>query len=220
MFKKYIYSILIGAPNSGKTEWFLKQELENKLFISVVDIQHILPLNKNIYDFYRSNCSFLNLDSIFIKNIDETTQTDMIKSNQLINYMIKQEILDFFDKNKNKNFNICVDEIHFFKELDFLVLDFLLLKLNNFHLYFTMLPQSDNNKFLSNTTELFLNCNDVIFIPSKCHVCKTPSIQASAITPRNEFNNICDKSMFVTMCKKCKIKIKNKFIKNLDINDI
>ena len=67
-----------------------------------------------------------------------------------------------------------------------------------------MLPQSDSNNFLSNTQDLFLNCNNLILITNNCHGCKKQTIQAGTLTPRYDFNNICDKTMFVTMCKKCK----------------
>jgi thymidine kinase len=204
MFNKYTYSIIIGPPNSGKTEWFLEQNLENKLIISVVDIQYILPLNKNIYDYYRSKCNFLNLKKIFTIKVDETMAQDLISSDQLVKNILEQDVVDFFEDIENKSNNICIDEIHFFDKTDLFLLDYLLNKLKNLNIYFTMLPQSDNNKFLSNTVELFLNCNNIILITNNCHGCKKPTIQASTITPRNEFNNICDKNMFVTMCKKCK----------------
>lgn len=211
MFNKHFYTLILGSANSGKTSWFLKKKNLKKLIVSVVDLKDILPLNLDESNFNTFNCKFINLSKILKLEFYNDYNNGLMKflERHQPNEFIKPEFVYLFEKTTKQEYSICIDEIHFFKTQDLVLLDYLL---NGYmEIYFTMLPQSDNNNFLPQTSELFLNCNNIILVSSNCQVCEEPTIQSNAKTQRHEFGEICNKSMFVTMCKNCK---HNKLIKD------
>jgi thymidine kinase len=180
LFKRVIYDIIIGPTNSGKTTLFLLNSTPRikKILVSVVKLEKILPLDMSLESFEKYNCNYVNLKDNSNHSFDPAEQ-----------------------------FMICVDEIHFFEKSDLIILENFLKKFNNPQIYFTMLTQSDSNSFLNNTKQLFINCNDILLVKGYCINCNRSTQQSAAIKKRTSKANICNKQMFNTMCKNCKIEI-------------
>jgi thymidine kinase len=182
MFKNLNYTIIIGPANSNKTSFFLKQLSTNldKLLISVVDIENLVPLNITKEEFLNLNFCFINLRKFEIINVDYS-----------------------------KKYCVCIDEIHFFDIKDLGLLDNFLKLLNCPEIYFTMLPQSYSNELLKNTHDIFVNTNDIILVDNRgCRRCGKSTVQSESLIDidQNKSNEpICNKKLFITLCKECKL---------------
>ena len=63
ILQKYKYSIICGTSNCGKTKYFFDKKIINKLILSVVNLNYILPLNITNIDFEKLNIVFINIRS-------------------------------------------------------------------------------------------------------------------------------------------------------------
>ena len=96
--KNFVYTILVGGANSGKTSTFLVQrENVRKTIISVVDVDKLLPNAVICRNGYSSTC-FNNREVYF----------DFINLNSLVegNFSL------------HENSDILIDEIHFFNTVN------------------------------------------------------------------------------------------------------
>ena len=174
MFSRYIFKVICGPANGGKTSYFLNNIICNKKFIvSIFDKKYIVPLNMSLDDF-DSKCTYINLFDMKC-SFDYDSETC-----------------------------ICVDEVHFFNENHLDLLDSFLKLFTNLNLYFTMLPQSHCNTLLNHSISLLSNANDLIMIKTKCKNCSQDTIQSSCINNDLTDELFFGKSSFITLCKSCK----------------
>lgn len=185
MFDRYIFNVLCGPANGGKTSYFLNNIVSNtKFIVSIFDKQYIVPLNMSM-DEFNSKCTYINL---------------LEKNRQSYFDMDTCRIFDF-----DLETSICVDEIHFFSKDNLDQLDSFLKLFPKLNLYFTMLPQSHCNTLLNNTINLLSNANDLIMIKTNCKYCSQFTIQSSCVNRDLTDELFVGKASFFPMCKKCKI---------------
>lgn len=196
----YLFTLLLGPSNSGKTSWFLNfaSEHTNELncIITTVDKKNICPLDKTLKQFDK-DCYFVNLNSI-TNNISSSNinSTDEIKSKCNVN-----------------NINIFVDEIHLFSPSNLSQLTLLIEQLQPQNLFISMLPGSYTQDPLPNTFNLVAKAHNIIVMTSVCCECKCPTTHSRRINnPATEEEEaagkqiIIGKKLFVTMCKNCFLK--------------
>ena len=103
-YKKLNYSLIAGSANSGKTSYFLDNNeiKDEKLIVSVVDLKYIYPPGR---DPKKDQFRFINL-----RAVDNDFQID--------SYQPKSSVL------------LLIDEFHFFKWDDIILLNKLLKKID------------------------------------------------------------------------------------------
>ena len=179
-YKKLNYSLIAGSANSGKTGYFLDNNeiKDEKLIVSVVGLKYIYPPGR---DSKKDQFRFINL-----RAGDNDFQID--------SYQPKSSVL------------LLIDEFHFFKRDDIILLNKLLKKidLTQSTIFFSILLQSHSNKFLDHTKKLIENTDDFILIKSNCIYCKKSTVQSKCNFELKQ-ELYCDKSKFSTVCKICKL---------------
>lgn len=190
-----MYTVILGAANSGKTCLFLEQ-MTNKIIISVVDVEKIFDsiatMNKYSFD-------YINI---------------RMKNNNM-----SQCIRELFAR--NGKLNILIDEIHFFTEKEHVELIEILDEIGRdlFNLYYAVIPSSFDQKYkiedeescLPNVVKVLSKANNIIVVTALCKTCKINKTVQSGIVNERHIDPVgrilVGKNFFFPQCVDCKSNI-------------
>jgi thymidine kinase len=191
-----MYTVILGAANSGKTCLFL-EEMKNNIIISVVDIEKLFD-NKDTLNKY--SFEYFDIRKDHLDNISNHVHNSFAEYGKL---------------------NILIDEIHFFTKEEHLDL---LTKLNDigsdkFNLYYAIIPSSfqqtykidDDVSLLPNVGKILAKANNIIVVQALCKTCKLNQTVQSGIVKDCRLQPdgcvLVGKKFFYPQCVDCKSNI-------------